>query len=629
MTAGSARYAAEKPGVTVRGAPRLGVEAIAHLQQGDDAGRAAGRARPRVAVEEIKEDGTLSKAEIQEILDNYSNPDVSLPLEAKYWSKQQLEMFVMTGGAIRPKGCSMPDERLLVNATMSKEQIARAFGEAAAWIADADAVLIGSGAGMGVDSGLNTFRGSRRGVWAGLEAVGLAYEEICHPRWFQEEPRLGWAFWNFCHRAYRGTAPHPGYAAVRELAQRCPLGFFSFTSNIDSHWAASGMRADNVLEVHGAVRWLQCSVPCCPDVWRAPRDLGLSEDEATHRARGALPTCPKCQAVARPNVQMFGGDSGFSKARRGAQFVKYDAWLKRLEARADRESLRVACVEIGCGLTVPTVRKELESVVRRFPGARLIRVNPENPGLAPELADRGASLPVAAGLAIQELSRQVQVQAEEPPVTFVLWGMWESGGVEIQAPYGSSVGRLVRLAGAQEGASVDFDHTLKGWPQVVVGGAPEVAPDDPIPVHCFQEVRDGDGKERRLTAVVVVEAQIWVGEDDSDNMNGPLRSRCREVETLLDDLNALFEQQSYQDEVRKCRDRRSVHRLAKSVQFQVLPKYGIEATERGTAAMMAFISSCCCGDNWASWAIQEKVDRSMDLSYIKHIDHLPLVTPPP
>ena len=32
---------------------------------------------------------------------------------------------------------------------------------------------------------------------------------------------------------------------------------------------ASGMSPERVLEVHGAVRWLQCSKPCCPDVWKA------------------------------------------------------------------------------------------------------------------------------------------------------------------------------------------------------------------------------------------------------------------------------------------------------------------------------------------------------------------------
>eukprot|EP00438_Fugacium_kawagutii_P017754 Skav224499 [mRNA] locus=scaffold1478:151141:158161:- [translate_table: standard] len=102
----------------------------------------------------------------------------------------------MSGGVLRPKNCSMPDERLLVrraaaNASMSKEEVVHSLAQAAEWLAGADALLIGSGAGMGVDAGLGTFRGGKKGaaaksVWDGLEAVGLAYEEICEPRWFDE-----------------------------------------------------------------------------------------------------------------------------------------------------------------------------------------------------------------------------------------------------------------------------------------------------------------------------------------------------------------------------------------------------------------------------------------------------------
>jgi NAD-dependent SIR2 family protein deacetylase len=47
----------------------------------------------------------------------------------------------------------------------------------APWLVGADAVLICSGAGMGVDSGLGTYRGTNAGHF------GLDYEAICQPRW--------------------------------------------------------------------------------------------------------------------------------------------------------------------------------------------------------------------------------------------------------------------------------------------------------------------------------------------------------------------------------------------------------------------------------------------------------------
>ena len=112
------------------------------------------RKHTQVMVEERREDGALTKAEIRDVLERSSDPNMSLPLESKYWSRQQLEMFVMSGGVIRfytyvcihiyiyiythtiyiyiyrPRWCSMPDERLMANTNMGKEEIMRALSQA-------------------------------------------------------------------------------------------------------------------------------------------------------------------------------------------------------------------------------------------------------------------------------------------------------------------------------------------------------------------------------------------------------------------------------------------------------------------------------------------------------------------
>ena len=56
----------------------------------------------------------------------------------------------------------------------------------------ADALLIGSGAGMGVDSGLPDFRGNE-GFWKAYPAfahLGLSFVELANPRWFETDPTL-------------------------------------------------------------------------------------------------------------------------------------------------------------------------------------------------------------------------------------------------------------------------------------------------------------------------------------------------------------------------------------------------------------------------------------------------------
>ena len=112
-----------------------------------------------------------------------------------------------------------------------------ALDAAASAIAKADAMIIGSGAGLGVDSGLGTFRGRNAGVWQPLKAMWRDFSEMVSPSCFDEDARRAWAFWKFRHDNYTSSAPHEGYKLIAEWGASMPRGFFSVTSNIDGHWA--------------------------------------------------------------------------------------------------------------------------------------------------------------------------------------------------------------------------------------------------------------------------------------------------------------------------------------------------------------------------------------------------------
>jgi len=59
-------------------------------------------------------------------------------------------------------------------------------------VAQADAIVITAGAGMGVDSGLPDFRGTK-GLWEeypDLMNRGLDFEEMANPKWFYEDAKL-------------------------------------------------------------------------------------------------------------------------------------------------------------------------------------------------------------------------------------------------------------------------------------------------------------------------------------------------------------------------------------------------------------------------------------------------------
>lgn len=245
--------------------------------------------------------------------------------------------------------------------------------EAAEALREADALLICAGAGMGVDSGLPDFRGPE-GFWRAYpaaERLGLRFEELANPEWFRSDPTLAWGFYGHRLEMYRRTPPHAGFELLKRWATAKEKGHFVYTSNVDGHFQQAGFDDDHVVECHGSLRHLQCERPCCAATWPVADSFAPEVDAATLRAGGALPKCPVCGGLARPNVLMF-GDATWSPGRTSAQQIRFRLWLKGL-ARG-----HLAVVEIGAGTAVPTVRQTTEQIARAS-GARLIRINPREP----------------------------------------------------------------------------------------------------------------------------------------------------------------------------------------------------------------------------------------------------------
>jgi len=244
--------------------------------------------------------------------------------------------------------------------------------EAATAVSNADALLITAGAGMGVDSGLPDFRGDK-GFWKAyppFERLGVSFVDMANPGWFVRDPELAWGFYGHRLGLYRATEPHSGFGILRRWAENLEHGSFVFTSNVDGHFQRAGFDRDRVIECHGSISHLQCTEPCSNEIWRAD-DFEIEVDEESFRAVSALPECPRCGAVARPNVLMF-GDWHWIPARTSAQERRLSQWL----AQAAGPDLVI--VELGAGSAVPTVRMTSEQIASRA-GATLIRINPREP----------------------------------------------------------------------------------------------------------------------------------------------------------------------------------------------------------------------------------------------------------
>lgn len=242
----------------------------------------------------------------------------------------------------------------------------REVTKAAELISQADGLVVAAGTGMGVDSGLPDFRGTE-GFWAAYPALGkqgLSFQEIASPSAFASAPRLAWGFYGHRLTMYRAIKPHLGFQILKGWGDASLQGMSVFTSNVDGHFQAAGFLDRSIEECHGSIHYLQCSVPCKPEIWSADNFLPEVDTE-TCELVNELPQCPHCGAIARPNVLMF-GDWDWIGAWQSDQHRKLQQWLVRLE--------RPVVIEIGAGSTIPSVREFSQEVIHEHQG-RLVRIN--------------------------------------------------------------------------------------------------------------------------------------------------------------------------------------------------------------------------------------------------------------
>jgi NAD-dependent SIR2 family protein deacetylase len=272
---------------------------------------------------------------------------------------------------------------------ISNEQ---AICDAAELISDADALIITSGAGIGIDSGLPDFRGEN-GFWRAYPALGrlgINFIEIANPKAFRTHPKLAWGFYGHRLNLYRDTIPHTGFQILLELAKQMPFGARVFTSNVDGQFQKAGFAQHHVTECHGSIHTLQCFEQCGREPWSAA-DFRPSVDEESSLLISDLPCCPECGGLARPNILMF-GDWNFEGRKYEQSESSLNTWLVRTS--------RPVVIELGAGTAIPSARHFGEEL-----GCPLIRINPteSHVGLYRDIA-----IPLGAKDALQAIFSKLE-----------------------------------------------------------------------------------------------------------------------------------------------------------------------------------------------------------------------------
>ena len=253
------------------------------------------------------------------------------------------------------------------NANMTELLSPDDIEHAADLISQADALIVAAGAGMGVDSGLPDFRG-KEGFWRAYPALGreqIDFHLIACPEAFSTQPQRAWGFYGHRLNLYRQTQPHAGFQILKSWGDTMIQGSAVFTSNVDGQFQAAGFDQDNIQECHGSIHHLQCMTPCCKEIWSAD-DFKPDVDVENCLLLNAVPTCPHCGGMARPNIMMF-SDWDWMGYRQDAQDRRMEHWLSGAN--------RPVVVEIGAGTAIPSVRHFSHHIIHNF-GGRLVRINP-------------------------------------------------------------------------------------------------------------------------------------------------------------------------------------------------------------------------------------------------------------
>jgi NAD-dependent SIR2 family protein deacetylase len=125
--------------------------------------------------------------------------------------------------------------------------------QAAQWILEADALWIGAGAGMGVDSGLPDFRGNE-GFWKAYPPFhGKSFAQIANPQNFFKDARMAWGFYGHRLNLYRQTQPHRGFEILKSWIEKLNKPYFIYTSNVDGQFQKAGFADQKIVECHGSL----------------------------------------------------------------------------------------------------------------------------------------------------------------------------------------------------------------------------------------------------------------------------------------------------------------------------------------------------------------------------------------
>ena len=215
---------------------------------------------------------------------------------------------------------------------------------------DADAVVIGAGAGLSTSAGYE-YSGKRfEKYFSDFEAKYGFHDMYSGGFYPYKTPEEFWAFWSryiFINRYV--DAPKPVYEELLKLVK--DKDYFVITTNVDHCFQKAGFDKKRLFYTQGDYGLFQCSEPCCQETFDNEREIRLMYER---QENGRIPSelIPRCPHCGRPMTMNLRSDDSF---------VEDEGWHRAAERYENflrtRAGLKILFLELGVGYNTPVIIK--------------------------------------------------------------------------------------------------------------------------------------------------------------------------------------------------------------------------------------------------------------------------------
>ena len=217
-------------------------------------------------------------------------------------------------------------------------------------IEEADAVIIGAGAGLSTSAGF-VYDGERFEKYFGdfKEKYGFRdmYSGGFYPYDTLEEH---WAYWSrYIYMNRNMDAPKPVYDELLALVK--DKDYFVLTTNVDHCFQKAGFDRKRLFYTQGDYGLFQCSQPCCQQTWDNETVIRqMVEQQKDMRVPSELvPHCPNCGKPMSMNL------------RSDDTFVQDEGWYAAAERYSEfarrHQGMKTLYLELGVGYNTPGIIK--------------------------------------------------------------------------------------------------------------------------------------------------------------------------------------------------------------------------------------------------------------------------------